>query len=195
MRGSDDNQDGNMKSLMIAALLTLLAGCADTIRSRSDYDRSQSFAQYHTFAWMAEDPIIAPAGATTQVSPLNRKRIVEAIERELGAKGFEKVRQGGAADFVVAYTVGARDRIDAQSYPAPYGGGAWRWGGPYFGREVDVRSYTEGTLAIDIFDGASHQPVWHGRAAKRITAEDVEHAADRIRVGVAMILKDFPPRT
>jgi len=182
-----------MKSLMVVTLLTLLAGCAETIDSRSDYDRSQSFTRYHTYAWMNEDPIAAAGASATEVSPLNRRRIVEAVEHELGAKGFAKASDRGAVDFVVAYTVGSRDRIDAQAYPAPYSG-TWRWGGPYFGREVDVRSYTEGTLAIDIFDGATHQPVWHGKAAKRITAQDIEHVADRIKVGVATVLNDFPPR-
>jgi hypothetical protein len=183
-----------MRSVTLAVLLALLAGCAGTIRARSDYDRSQSFARYHTFAWMNEEPMIAPPGATVQVSALNRRRIVEAIERELTAKGFQRLPERAAADFVVAYTVGARDRIDAQSYPAPYNG-LWHWGWPYYGRDVDVRTYTEGTLAVDIFDGATRQPVWHGRATKRISAEDVEHAADEIRVAVAAILKDFPPRS
>jgi len=69
-----------------------------------------------------------------------------------------------------------------------------RWGSPYFGHDVDVRAYREGTLAIDVFDGKTRQPVWHGWLSKRITEHDVSHAAEQIPPAVAAILGDFPPR-
>lgn len=179
--------------LLLVTAVSLVAGCATTMQARSDFDASQNFSGYRTFAWMDDEPMIAPPGEADRVSALNRRRIVDAIESELASKGFQKIADRAAADFVVAYTVGARDRIDVQSYPTPYRG-VWQWGWPYFGRDVDMRVYTEGTLAIDIFDGATHRPVWHGRATKRITAHDVEHAAEQIPPAVAAILKDFPPR-
>jgi hypothetical protein len=177
---------------LIAAGTLLLAGCATKLLVHSDHDTRQSFAGYHTFAWMTEQPLIGPQEQVTRVSPLNRRRIEEAIEKELDAKGFRKVERA-AADFVVAYTVGERDRIDVASYPMPYGG-PWRWGGPYFGRDVDVSMYQEGTLSVDVFDGKSHQPVWHGWGTKRIEEGDVKHAAERIPPAVSAILKDFPPQ-
>ncbi len=136
--------------------------------------------------------MIAPADQLARVSPLNRKRIEEAIENTLTAKGFQKTADRAAADFVLSYTVGARDRLDVYSYPAPYGG-AWHWGYPYWGRDVDVTMYTEGTLSIDVFDGKTHQPVWHGWASKRITEQDVERAAEQIPPAVNAILANFPP--
>lgn len=183
-----------MKSLLPAAAASavLIAGCATTMEAHSDHDASQSFSRYRTFAWMADEPMIGPPEQVARVSPLNRMRIVDAIESELGAKGFQKTTERAAADFVVSYTVGARDRLDVQSYPAPYQG-MWYWGGPYYGHDVDVRTYTEGTLSIDVFDGTTHQPVWHGWGSKRITAHDVRHAAEQIPPAVAAILKDFPP--
>jgi len=182
-----------MKRLLFAVFLSsLVAGCATTIQARSDYDRAQNFSRYRTFAWMDDDPMIAARGERDRVSPLNRRRIVEAVEAELGAKGFRKTADRAAADFVVSYTVGARDRIDVLSYPEPYRG-AWGWGRPYFGSRVDVGTYTEGVLAIDVFDGAARVPVWHGWATKRITPHDVEHAAEQIRTAAGMILKTFPP--
>lgn len=184
---------GLLRAAALLPALCLLAACAATLQARSDFDPAQNFARYRTFAWMMADSPIAAPGEQTRLSPLNRRRIVEAIEAELGAKGFQKVADATAADFVLSYTVGARDRIDAQSYPDIYRG-PWRWDRPYFGRSVDVTVYREGTLAIDIFDGASHQPVWHGWATKRITEHDVAHAAEQIPPAVAAILKDFPPR-
>jgi hypothetical protein len=182
-----------MRKLSIVAVMLIVAACASTIQSRSDYDPAQDFSKYRTYAWLADDPPIAPRDGGTQVSALNRRRIVEAIESQLNTKGFQKAAARDSASFTVAYTVGARDRIDVASYPDLYRR-PWRWGGPYFGERVDVNAYTEGTLAIDIFDGASHQPVWHGRASKHVTEKDVEQAADLIPKAVASVLQNFPPR-
>lgn len=184
-----------MKSLLIVAATAalLITGCATTLEAHSDRDASQDFSGYRTFAWMADQPMIAPPDEVARVSPLNRRRIEEAIEKELATKGFQRATDRAAANFVVSYTVGARDRIDVHSYPAPFAG-AWRWGYPYFGQDVDVQMYREGTLAIDVFDGETHQPVWHGWGSKRITEHDVKHAAEQIPPAVAAILKDFPPR-
>lgn len=180
-------------SIVLAASVVVLAGCATTLETHSDHDSAQSFAAYHTFAWMADQPMIAPPEQVAQVSPLNRRRIEAAIESELLAKGFQKAAERGAADFVVSYTVGARDRVDVHSYPTPYGG-TWLWGWPYFGHDVDVTMYRQGTLAIDVFDVKTHQPVWHGWGSKRIDEHDVKHAAEIIPPAVVAILKDFPPR-
>lgn len=185
----------DMKSLLTAAATSalLLTGCATTLKAHSDHDPSQNFSGYHSWAWMADEPMIAPAEQVARVSPLNRKRIQDAIDQELAAKGFQKVADRSAADFVVSYTVGARDRVDVQSYPSPYGG-MWHWGWPYWGRDVDVTMYTEGTLSIDVFDAGTHQPVWHGWASKQITQHDIKHAAEQIPPAVSTILRDFPPR-
>ncbi|HVZ32554.1 MAG TPA: DUF4136 domain-containing protein, partial [Polyangiaceae bacterium] len=119
--------------------------------------------------------------------------IEQAIEKELAGKGFQKTSERDNADFAVSYTVGARDRLDVQSYPVPYRG-PWVWGWPYFGHDVDVTTYREGTLSIDVFDAKTHQPVWHGWASKKLDEHDAERAAKLIPHAVASVLKDFPPR-
>jgi hypothetical protein len=183
-----------MKSLLIigTACALMSSGCATTLQAHSDHDASQNFSGYHTYAWLADQPMIAPPDQLARVSPLNRRRIEQAIENELAAKGFQKAADPAAADFAVSYTVGGRDRVDVYSYPQPYAG-PWRWGAPYFGHDVDVTMYREGTLAIDVFDGKSHQPVWHGWASKRIGEQDLKHAAELIPPAVATIMQDFPP--
>jgi hypothetical protein len=107
----------------------------------------------------------------------------------LAAKHYRQVDAATGADFVVAFTVGTRDRLDAESYPVPYRG-PWTW--EWRGSEVDVRTYREGTLSIDIFDGASKQPVWHGWATKAITNTDMANPGPVIQRAVAKVLRDFP---
>lgn len=181
-----------MKSLTALLLFVALCGCVTPLKPQFDHDTRQDFRAYHTFAWIREEPLIRPAHTSdVDVSPLNRKRVVDAVEMELAGKGYRKVDRD-SADFVVAYTIGARNKIEAYEYPEPYAGN-WVWGRRYVGSGVDVRMYLEGTLAIDIFDNRSRQPVWHGWVQKRVTERDSRNAAQQIGAAVQQILARFPP--
>jgi hypothetical protein len=167
----------------------LLAGCASTLSVSSQQYPKADFSGYRSYSWIAEDPQIRPRGEGQQVSALTARRIRDAVEAALAARGYRPAREAANADFVVAYTVGARDRIDAQSYPMPYRG-PWLWS--WYGSQTDLRVYREGTLSIDIFDGKTHQPVWHGRARKEITRADESDPVPVIRQAVDAILAKFP---
>ncbi len=92
----------------------------------------------------------------------------------------------------------AHERTDLYAYPAPYAGpwvraGAEWWGAPYWGSEVNVHSYRQGTISVDVFDGHTHRPVWHGWARKELTRDDREHSASSIREAVDSVPARFPP--
>jgi len=142
---------------------------------------------------VSDDPLISSSSSRVQVSQLDVRRIREAIERELTAKGFTEVPDRDTADFSLSFTVGARDTIRVDDYPVFYRG-RWRWGPPYYYPNVDVYMYTEGTLAVDVFDNETREPVWHGWARKQIAGRDIRDPERAIRTAVAAILEDFPPR-
>jgi hypothetical protein len=116
----------------------------------------------------------------------------ESIDAELQQKGFVLAADPSTADFEVDFTIGAHDRLDVSTYPVLYRG-PWVWGHGYYGNAIDARQYREGILAIDVFDGRTHQPVWTGRATKEITRADQVRADGPIRVAVAEVLSHFPP--
>jgi predicted small secreted protein len=181
---------GSVSSLAVISLT--LTACT-TLRVGSDFDHTASFAGYHSFSWM-------PREHYGTRNPVVIQHTREAIQAELTRKGFSYVNEAAAADFVVDCTIGAHERTDVLSYPTPYGGpwyaggyGGW-WGYPYWGNEVDVRQYREGTLAIDIFDAHTHKPVWHGWAKKELSQSDIDHSEAPIRAAVAAVLEKFPPR-
>ncbi len=170
----------------------LLAASCATIQANSDYYAAEDFSKFHSYVWMADSPLIRSRSSRIDISPLTIRRIREAIERELAAKNFEAVATREEADFAVSFTVGARDTINIDDYP-PYYRGDWQWMPPYYWPRVDVDMYTEGTLAVDIFDNATREPVWHGWARKTITGADVDDPNATINASVAAILADFPP--
>ena len=179
-------------TILAAATLAMLASCATPPQAHSDHDRAQDFSGYRNYAWIADQPMIMPPEGAAQVSPLNRRRIEEAIEKELAAKGYRKTDRADA-DFVLSYSVGTRDRLDPSYYPPPYAG-IWHWGRGYYGATASVDVYREGTLSIDVFDARSHEPVWHGWTSGRVTERDVRHAAELIPPAVTAILRRFPPK-
>jgi hypothetical protein len=120
------------------------------------------------------------------------RRIREAIERSLAEKGFELVAAREDADIGLSFTVGARDMISLEDYP-PYYRGEWTWHTPYYWPSVDVAMYTEGMLAIDVFENSTREPVWHGWARKAIVGSDIREPESTIDAAVAAILEDFPP--
>ncbi len=185
-----------MKTIIIlVASVILLSGCASTTKGNADFDPSVNFLNYHSFAWIAEHPMIIGATAGRQVNPMTEGRIMSAIEDNLRSKGFQVVADPEQADLVVAFTVGARDEVQVTSYPSAYRG-AYRvgyWGGGYYGTDIDVRQYTEGRLSIDIFDRSEHRPVWHGWATKRITRKAEEDPKPVLRDVVNAIMAKFPP--
>lgn len=173
--------------LLIAGAVT---GCA-TLRVGSDYDHQASFGGFHTFTWV-------PRERYGTRNPLVVQRARDAIQAELLRKGYVFAPEAAAADFAVDFTIGSRVRMDVHSYPASYVGG-WNWGTPgwwgypYWGSQVDIRQYREGTLSVDVFDARTHRPVWHGWAKKELSTSDVERSEEPIREAVRAILARFPP--
>jgi hypothetical protein len=177
--------------LGFAGVSLLLAACA-SLKVGSDFDRTNNFSGYRSFAWM-------PREHHGTDNPLVAQRALDAIQADLTRKGFSHVEEAAAADFVVDFTIGAHERTDIQSYPAPYAG-PWIWGYPdwwgypYWGSEIDVRTYREGTLSIDMFDAHTHKAVWHGWAKKELSQADIDRSEAPIRSAVAAVLAPFPPK-
>ncbi|MEO0616662.1 MAG: DUF4136 domain-containing protein [Pseudomonadota bacterium] len=185
-----------------AAGLLSLAGCSTTPKVFSDYDPEQSFEGYQQFSWISDNPMTVSGDRGP--NPITAARLKQAIQQEFERKGFEFVAKPADADFVVAWTVGARDRVDVRSRQyVDYYGPHWRWGYGYYGvrsvpsgtrTEVESREYTEGSLAIDVFDAARKAPVWHGSASKRLSEAELKgDSGEAIRNAVMRILEGFPP--
>lgn len=178
------------------SIVGLALGCAG-LKGYSDFDPNAKFDTYHTYAWLTTEVGLPSTAAGSEggvkgIDPLLQRRIRDSIDAHLEAKGYRRMEKLESADFAVSFSVGSREKIQVQSTGPTYTGGWYgRHGGWYGTTGIDARSYTEGTLAIDIFDVRSHQAVWHGWASKRVTA-----SMDRAKLvdeAVGAILKNFPP--
>lgn len=150
---------------LLGAAALLLAGCS-TITIQTDYDRSATFATYHTYSLSQ-----APKGMS--LSPTGEAALRDTLRANLAARGISEAAPGQAANLEVVSHVFTRDETSVQQYTqwgyvSGYGG---RW--PYRGGSyttwtgapvtyMDVRSYTSGTLMLDFIDAKTQRLVFRG---------------------------------
>jgi hypothetical protein len=195
-----------MKKLKLIFLLTLsfiIVGCANTVKVFSDYDTSQEFGAYKSFAWSGDKPGLA--SGTYPVSALTKSKMRAAIEGELSARGFIMATNTNEADFLVSFTLGARDKITTRRKTEyQVDPNAWRWGRgyyPYYYSDAVIPvttevpyQFTEGSIAVDIFDREENRPVWHSSASKRLNKAELSGSNDKSIETAKALLEGFPPQ-
>jgi hypothetical protein len=151
--------------LTFAAIVTLSA-CSSSPTVSSDVVPGVNFSAYKTFSFITE----APRGA----NPVAVERIQQDVGSALSGKGYA---QGQPGDLTVVTTVGAQNRTQVNS---------WGW----WGLRTDVYQYTEGQLAVDVYDTKTKQPLWHGQAEQRIDPNKVD--PETVNAAVASVMASFP---
>jgi hypothetical protein len=184
-------------SFALAVLLVMMVGgCSSSspIESRYDFNSSVDFSGVRSYAFLSDHPMIV--GQTQgALSPMLENRIMESIRITMNGKGFNEVEDPESADVAIGFTVGSREEIKVTSYPSSYHAGYARRGYYYgygMGTQTQVRQYTEGQLAVDVFEVASHTPAFHGSATKRISNSDRENQQETLNAITTEALSGFP---
>ncbi len=182
-----------VKEITMVVLILLTVGCATNVNVAKVYfDKNIDVdtKNYKTFAWLTEEKILAPA---EDFNPVMKVRVDKSIEQAFIVKGYTLISDPEKADFAISYTVGSRDKLTVNNYPI-FHDIRFGWGRGFFGSHSmmvpPVRQYTEGKLAIDIYDVKSHQPAWHGWSVKRLTKTD-KKSSDHINDVVGRVIAQF----
>lgn len=192
-----------MKKIQFFALPLLfflfLTSCV-SIRVVADYDREANFDTYKTYAFYKTGIDKA------QISDLDKKRILNAIDREMGLRGYSKSQE---PDILVSIFTKEREQVDVYNNNFGWGWGGFGWGGwglgynPWlwgpgwgwgggFGPNVSTR--TEGSLYIDLIDAKNKELVWQGRGVGTLNnTNNIDKKEERIRLFVSEILEAYPP--
>jgi len=175
----------NMKTIKFLPLLLLfiVASC-DTVKVYSDYDKSADFTQYKTYAFMKSgiDKV--------EISDLDKRRILNAIDKQLQAKGMTKSE---TPDLLINIFTKSREQVSVNQFNAGYGYG-WGWGwNPYmYGGQTYVSSSTEGTLYIDLIDAKKKELIWQGEGTGTLT-KGMDRKDEIVNNIVTQILAQYPP--
>ncbi|RZJ66359.1 MAG: DUF4136 domain-containing protein [Flavobacterium sp.] len=175
-----------MKTIkFLPVLLLFVLGACSSVKVASDYDKNVDFTQFKTYAFYKTGIDKA------EISDLDKKRIMRAIEETMSAKGFTKSEK---PDVLVNIFTKARQQVDVNTFNNGWGYG-WGYGwNPYIwgGNSTSVSTYTEGTLFIDLIDAKKKELVWQGEGEGVLT-KDVEKKDERVMEFVSKILAQYPP--
>ena len=170
-----------MKTLKLLSVIFVatLAACS-SVRVNADYDKKATFTNYKTFAYLKSGVDKA------EISDLDKKRILYAIDEVMSTKGFSKSEN---PDVLISIFTKERERVDIyQNY-----GFGWGWN-PYWAMGYsNVTTTPEGTLFIDIIDAKTKELVWQGEGSGYLT-KNTEKKEARIKEFVSKILEQYPPK-
>jgi hypothetical protein len=173
--------------LTIAALL--LAGCETGPQVRSVTEPGANLAAYHTYSFAAQ-PGTNRGGNVTPLTTFFQT----AIAREMSARGYQQVDNGG--ELLVNFNAHVSEKADIQSTPGPmYGYGYYGYrGGMYSGPEVQTVRYKVGTANIDVVDAKRKVVVWEGIAERELSEDVMRNPQPAIDHTVAAMFAQFPGR-
>jgi Domain of unknown function (DUF4136) len=145
-----------------------------------DWDQTANFQGYGTYAW---------AKGTPAKNQLMDERIVAAVDKELTAKGLQKVAEGASPSLLVTYhaAVNKQTQLDTTNM----GGYGWGWGGGG-SATTTVKEIPVGELIVDIGDPKTKKMLWRGTATETLS-DNPQKVADKIDKSVEDMFKKFPP--
>jgi len=156
----------------------LLAICSVAAKAQSvqtDYDHSFNLAKLKTYDFYQRE---RKPGDALAASPINDRRIHDALDSNLKAHGFAE-RMSGQADFLIDYFVTTRKGLDIRDN---------RFGILQRMGSVNVNQVTEGTLVVIFIDRVTHQEVWRGFVSGVINPKDLEKDVNK---GAAKLIEKF----
>lgn len=143
-------------ALLLLAVPPLLAGSDIQI----DFDREFDFSTIHSYAWKDD-----PRRSLSEDNPFLHERIVEIVDGRLYRSGIKKVEDDPDAYIAYRVAINSDMAIDAAEYGYFYPGTwywspvAWSWATPNMPTE---RTFTKGTLLIEVWTARTKQIVWRG---------------------------------
>lgn len=169
--------------ILAAAALALLASPARAQQVTYDYDRHADFTVLRTYAWAPG----VPSG-----DPMTDQRIATAIEAQLAASGLRPAAPGIEPDVRVAFFAGVGRRTEVTGSTTGWGG--WAGAGSRSGY-ARTRQVYSGALAIEMVDGRTGRPLWHGAVARELDPGASPEERDRnVNKAMEKLFKHYPTR-
>ncbi len=174
-------------SLLSLILIITLSSCS-TVRVASDYDKQADFNTYKSYAFFK------PGIDKADISDLDKKRILRAIEADMTAKGFQK---SDNPDMLISIFTKTRENVNVYQNNFGWGWGlgyGWGWSPWFWGANNynTVSTRTEGTLYIDVIDASKKELIWQGMGTSALTT-DTNKKQEKMNEIVGAILEKYPP--
>ena len=180
-----------MKSILTSTALIFVASvmCCTAARAQKTsaaHDEGIDFSQYKTFKF----------DEGTARNPFVNQLIVQALERELTARGLTKVTEG--QDLKVSYVAATLPNMQVQNVPF-YHVVNPAYSGMVGSSHMQMWDVTTGTLVIDVWDSKMDKVIFRGtvnevlkRAPSADLRADAQMVSKPINKGVEKVFKKYP---
>lgn len=179
----------NVFKILILAAVTIFTASCSSVSVTADYDKNTNFMSYQTYAFFKEGI------DNVKLNDLDKKRILNAIDQEMTAKGFTKTDSN--PQILVNIFTKSQQQVNVTTNNDYFYSrwGYYGWGyAPYGGSTTTVSTSIEGKLYIDFIDTAKKTLIWQGVGTGYIdNAKTPEKKEAKIQNFVQQILSKYPP--
>ena len=141
-----------------------------------NYNQTQSFSQFHTYAWGANNANKVQNSILAQVA-------VQDIDAALQGKGLQKVEESQKPDLLVTANGGMKEQT---SYTAM---GMRGFGGDM--GTITPQQNVIGTLIVDLYDAKGQSLVWRGIAQNTLNNNGSKNQ-QLVQKAVTKMFKQWP---
>ena len=175
------------KIISLVLVVYVVSSC-NSIQVAADYDTTADFSKYKTYAFYKKGI------AKVDISDIDKKRILRALESELGKRGMTASEN---PDLIISIFAKSTKKVNIYNNNG-YGYNNYYYGywspwyyGPNYGSQVTV--HEEGTLFVDFIDNEKKELVWQGIGKGALVIDDAKKKEARINEFITRILEKYPP--
>lgn len=177
-----------IKKLPLLLFALVVLGSCSSVKVAADYDKEVNFNEFKTFAFYKTGIDKA------EISDLDKRRILRAIESELMAKGLTKSEN---PDILVSIFTKSRQKVNIYNGYGYHGfgnyGPGWWWNPFHYNNYNNVSTSTEGVLYIDFIDAKKKELAWQGMGTGYLVTKNMDKKEARIKEFVSKVMEKYPP--
>ena len=162
------------------ALCTMLVCITSVIAAGQtvsvNYNHSQSFSQYHTYAWGSNNANQIQNSILAQVAQ-------QDIDTAMAGKGLQKVQESQKPDLVLTTNGGMRQQTSYSAWGMRGIGGGM--GG------ITPQQNVEATMIVDLYDAKSQSLVWRGMAQDTLS-NNGDKNQKTVQSAISKMFKQWP---
>lgn len=161
---------------VIAMLACFLSAIALAQKVNVDWERTNNFSKYKTYAW-------APSPNAIK-DPMWNQRVMEDVDAALASKGLLKVQPDANPDLLVSYSAGVHQNVSWEGY---------RDGLVMGMGSIQQQVQNEGILIVDLADPTQKMVVWRAMSEDALKDKSDKNIKELQKM-VHKMFEKYPPK-